>query len=784
VSITSRTRGSHLLFLSVLVFSPLAFGTVEEWSLTLMEGLSVFALLLFLFEKPSEDGFDIKKVPGAIPLLCLSLYFAVQLVPLPAALVRVLSPGTYRAYMEGIGITEPVGWITLSLQKKATLREFFRFTGYFAFYVVTVQLLSRKEFLRKTVNVIIIFSFLFAFEAMLQKILGNDRIFWIRKLTGGGTPFGSFVNRNHYAGLMEMVFPVVLAVFLYYKPRVGYGTIRERLSELLQRKETNFYILAGFAALLISISVFLTLSRSGIVVLCLSMVFFGASLAAMKRSRKRGMIIAGLFSLLVVSVAWFGWGPIFQRFSMLADAGMDLDYVRPQIWKDSLGMFRDFPLTGTGFGSFFAVYPKYRTWTGPGFADHAHNDYLELITDGGATAFLLVGWFLLVLFAKAYGRFRLRKDPYSVYLFLGSLTGMMALLMHSFTDFNMHIGSNGLYFFFLAGLLVSAANTRLRNEVRPHTYLGSLSSRWVTAFRIFFLFVFLSGVIFNSGVLLASFFYSRGKEVRLDASTDERSLRAVGQFSRKASVVDPYEPLYYSTAGNTEMLLRHPDAAVADYVKAVRLEPVNGEYLQRLGLAYSAIGDYDRSARLLRAGLSAGGKNPFLYRTYASWLISHGEREAGILNMRQAISLDPDRTRDYITMLVICGLSDSEIAGVLPGMTGPHIIFADYLRRTGNEELAAGEYRKALGFETTNPSYFLQAYGYYMNRHDYDSAMSVMRKAVEALPDNAGLRIAAGDAYERAGIKYRAVEEYRRALMIDPGNTGAAAKLKELDAGG
>src|SRR4030042_2840879 len=264
------------IFVFILIFSPLAFGTVEPWSLTIMETFSIFAIfLLFLRNLQHRDIFTYE-IPGLVPLIFFLAYLLLQLIPMPSGIIRIISPETYNVYKETILIYEPLTWVSLSINKKATSMEFFRITAYAAFYVLTIQLLTKKDIFKKTITVIIVFASLLSFLGILQHILSNNKIFWFRELTQGGTPFGPYVNRNHYAGLMEMLFPLVLSLFLFYKPHVIYKSFREKMAEIFNRQRTNIYILLGFSAVLIATSIFLSLSRSGIVSLCLSMIFFAA----------------------------------------------------------------------------------------------------------------------------------------------------------------------------------------------------------------------------------------------------------------------------------------------------------------------------------------------------------------------------------------------------------------------------------------------------------------------------------------------------------------------------
>jgi ABC-type Mn2+/Zn2+ transport system permease subunit len=166
--------------------------------------------------------------------------------------------------------------------------EFFRFASYGALYAVTVQLLSRKDALKKTIAIIIIFASALSFFGILQHLLPNGKLYWFRERLLGGVPFGPYVNRNHYAGLMEMLFPLVVGLFLVYKPHVSYISFREKIAEMFNLQRTNLYMLLGFSAVLIGTSIFLSLSRSGTISLCLSMIVFGLLVLGKQADRRGG----------------------------------------------------------------------------------------------------------------------------------------------------------------------------------------------------------------------------------------------------------------------------------------------------------------------------------------------------------------------------------------------------------------------------------------------------------------------------------------------------------------
>ena len=170
----------------------------------------------------------------------MGAYMLLQLIPLPANLVKLISPVTYTLYNDTVGIINPLGWIPFSINPKATLSEFFRFSAYLVFYILTVQLLAKRDLLRNTIKIVIIFATLLSLQAIVQHFTAiqgvahmDRKIFWFRELTHGGAPFGPYVNRNHYAGWMGMIFPIVLSMFLFHKPMGAYRSFREKIVEFL-----------------------------------------------------------------------------------------------------------------------------------------------------------------------------------------------------------------------------------------------------------------------------------------------------------------------------------------------------------------------------------------------------------------------------------------------------------------------------------------------------------------------------------------------------------------------
>ena len=689
------------IFISILIFSPLAFGTVERWSLTVMEALTFSSLLLFLITVCNQKK-NLYKVPGIIPLIFLGAYILFQLVPLPPDLVKFISPATHTLYSETIGSVKPPGWIPFSINPRATLSEFFRFSAYLVFYVLTVQLLTKRDLLRNTIKIVIVFATLLSLQAIVQHFTAiqgvahmDRKIFWFRELTHGGAPFGPYVNRNHYAGWMGMIFPVVLSMFLFHKPMGAYRSFREKVVEFLIKDRTNTYILLGMSAISISVSIFLSLSRGGIISLCLASLFLAILIAHRKPGHGRGVVIICVFSIVLLCVEWFGWDPVFKRFDTIRDVHGDIAGQRLTIWEDSLNLVKDFRVAGSGFGTFVDLYPKYRHFPGNLVVKHAHNDYLELLAEGGILGAILVFWFFVVFFYKSVRAFLKRKDMYSIYLFLGSLTGIISILIHSLTDFNLHIGANGLYFFFLLGIAVSAANTRISYRQRDTNlnrfqfplpkFLGPLGA-----------VVILFMLLVNLGGLIGELNYASIKAIILDKNIPKPMVVEINRRANRACRFDPLNAKYRFTTANIEGFRSNDGLAIKQYKEAVRLNPTNGEYLQKLATELSARKNYHAADQLFHAGIKYNPGNPKRYLEYAAWLFSQGYKKRAMENLNRAIAIEPKNIDESLTLMVIHGLTDQEMQTAIPERVEPYLHFADFLYQTGNIEMAEAVYRRTI----------------------------------------------------------------------------------------
>ncbi|MBU3935912.1 MAG: lipid A core--O-antigen ligase, partial [Proteobacteria bacterium] len=314
------------IFLSTLIFAPLAFGSVELWSQATNTVLICLAVLAVFWETQKKET-NWYTVPALLPLILLLGYMLFQLLPLPPFLLKLLSPQSFTVY----SITTPAGdstWHPLTLSPKATLKEFFRFATYVLCYVAAIQILSRYQSLKKVLLTLCFLAGAIAFEGIIQKYGSPDKIYWFRTTLDNSTMTGPWVYHNHFAGFMEMLLPICLALFLFYRPSFSYNLpLREKIVSVFTLPKANMHIILGLSAILMYVSIFVSLSRGGIISSTLALLLF---LFLLTRNRgesshsTKGKYILVFLLVSVAGISWFGWEPIFGRFDLFASASGEI----------------------------------------------------------------------------------------------------------------------------------------------------------------------------------------------------------------------------------------------------------------------------------------------------------------------------------------------------------------------------------------------------------------------------------------------------------------------------
>jgi O-antigen ligase len=273
-----------------------------------------------------------------------------------------------------------------------------------------------------------IFGAAVALLALAQAFTETRKFYWWRET--GATFFGPYVNHNHFAGFMDMVALLPLALVL------GRAVRRDKAFVMLSLTATMF------------LSIVFSRSRGGLASFVAELVLLGFLFGFRGQIRNAVTVaIAGL--LLAALAAGVGMTELHERFSAAArQMGVQS---RTVVWRESLPAIRDHFWTGTGFGTFWVAYPAYRQFPSELRWNESHNDYLQVFFETGLPGFLIALWFLWRLSAWVIPRLLNDGDP-EFGVILGASLGIFGMLCHSMVDFNLQLPANGMLFLVLCGL--------------------------------------------------------------------------------------------------------------------------------------------------------------------------------------------------------------------------------------------------------------------------------------------------------------------------------------------
>jgi len=459
-AVTVLVAGMELVLLILVILSPWAYGAVHPGFEFLLDAGVGLLLLLWGVRMLVEGQMTWKKSPVAVCLAALFLVGIWQVVPLPRSLLAPLSPAAARLYeqlLPGQPETLPEGvdrprtssppGSTLSLYPGATRRELSRLLAVFLVFAVVRNNLASTAALRRLSVAALVNGTLLSLFALAQFFSAPPKtVYWTYPALG--QVFGPFINRNHFPYYVNMC--IGLGIGLLLSRSSGGSDSSGKTEGILSTEETPSLtrILHDPPALWICLALGLMLSS---VVLCRSrggmLALIGAAVLCALLARLR---IAGSFRLgavvLVGAVAltlscWFGLDLIKERLDTFW-SGEAFDNRLP-LWKRSLPIAADFPLWGTGYGTYGYVEPLYRFDVPPQEApilyDHAHNDYLEIVVECGVPGLLLALLAIAVVYRLGYRALGRSKGGPSAGLTLGALFAFTTLVLHSFGDFGAHV---------------------------------------------------------------------------------------------------------------------------------------------------------------------------------------------------------------------------------------------------------------------------------------------------------------------------------------------------------
>jgi len=421
---SSSFTWSRLLLVGLLFCAPLAFGSVEPWAWGTM---SVVIAIIFLFWTAGS-------LRNRRLVVAWSWLYVPGIVLLGFVLIQLNAH--------------------LSVDPASTSEAVLKLAQCLLIFFLTMQLYyiaPDKAWDRLGLSVLL-YSSLLGLLAILQFFSAPGLIYWF--VPSPNVNFGPYVNRDHFAGLFEMLIPIAGT---YY---ISAG------------RKSRFSLLWAFGLLIAVASLLFAGSRGGLLALISELLVLVAIIVARTREKRRVRLVWGAGGLLLAAVAFLlliAPSELPARLASIVrfrDATVTGD--RPKVTHDSLRIFRDHLATGTGLGTFEAIYPQYQSFVTDKNWPYAHNDYAQFLAETGLTGGLLALLGLLIFLREAFWvglRSGLSGTP--AWIQLGAALACCGLLVHSFVDFNLHIPANAAWFSACVALAILAGPLAKRSARDP-----------------------------------------------------------------------------------------------------------------------------------------------------------------------------------------------------------------------------------------------------------------------------------------------------------------------------
>jgi O-antigen ligase len=446
-----------VVLVALVVLSPWPFGSVPPWAAQALSAIAIAATLLALALGSARRGLPLPAVLLWPLLGLLALGFA-QLVPLDASPHALVGSGSYALWHPanpGAAAVLGPGPRPISIDPSATLRWLAFAGGLGLLGLVSAPGLADARRARIAAAVVVAGGLAVSTYGIFARARCGP-LLYCRFAVPTVSPFGPFVSKNHFAGYVEM------AALLAFGLALGLADEERSRPAGADARRSSGAVLALVSALAMALGVLVSSSRGGI----FSLLAGGGALLALRllaeaRTPARGLgrALPALAVGLVIGTTLLAILPreVPERMRSLAGASFRLD-----TWRDSLRTAAASPLVGHGLGSFHDAFPRFKRGHGLIRVEHAENDYLELLVDGGVVGLGLALFAALAVFGLGLRGLDRSRPPSSRGLIMGALAGLVTLTAHSALDFNLRIPSNAALAAFLAALAASAAGTRVR----------------------------------------------------------------------------------------------------------------------------------------------------------------------------------------------------------------------------------------------------------------------------------------------------------------------------------
>jgi tetratricopeptide (TPR) repeat protein/O-antigen ligase len=642
-----------------------------------------------------------------------------------------------------------------------------------ALYFIVVNHIRSRAQLTRLFVVILLVGFVHAFSHLIQNATG---------LYGKST--GVMFNvGNHFAGYMVIIIPLTVAMSFVIK-------------------DVGKRIVLIFVSIVMAAAMAFSLIAGAMLAFLFSLMLVALLFAGSGNTRKQALILGGVVLCSLLIISWFGYQPVLKELLTVTNLEAGSPAGRLSLWKSSLAMFADNPITGTGLGTFDHIYPKYRLPDIVGRAIYTHSDWLQLLTELGAIGFIIVLLGSALFFLSVLKRSVLvkLKDDWTKGIVVGGISSVGAGLVHALVEFNFHIPAIAVLFAIIIALtIVVSLSARYSAQESGIQHLPQWRIR-VPAFARIGGFVCLLLVIGFSSVAMirpciADAYYQDGVKLEESLLWDE----AAGKY-QSALDLSRNNGAYFYALGNvyarrakltqgTEMHNKWHKSASDAYHQAMELCPTKGEYRLVLGRLQEVAGNAKDAESAYIKAISLDPNNAFYHRTYGSFCLRQDSIQKAVAEYKKSLEI----YQSYLySILEECDFINSGTQGSekqsLPGIARQfcpqnaesYVTLARFCEDKGWYDDAFSEYQKAIALAPERIDLQQRLSRLLMRQGKFEEVVSLWRQFLKFHPQNAQAHIQLAAVYIKQKRLNDAIQQYLAAANLEPNNSSYCITAGDL----
>lgn len=363
--------------------------------------------------------------------------------------ILLLATSCLWVLFQGISADLPAGY-SISHDPHTTLVQFIKSLSYLTLFCLCLLLVRSHRRLQQLAMVLVLCGTFQAVYGTMVTVTGLDAIWFFPKEAYRGVATGTFINRNHLAGYLEMSLAIGIGLLIANLEQGSAANWRANLRRWITTLLGPKARLRIYLALMV-IGLIMTRSRMGNTAFFSSMMIAGVIGLALFRRSSRSVVI--LFaSLIVIDIflmgAFFGIDKLQER---IASTSLTTEQ-RDEVNLLSLPILQDHLLTGTGVGSYYSTFPRYRDGTIGAQYIYAHNDYMQFGAEFGLIGVVPLALVVILSFITAIRVQIVRRSRLMKGMGFAATMAIIAIMIHSSTDFNLQINGNAVTFMVVLSL--------------------------------------------------------------------------------------------------------------------------------------------------------------------------------------------------------------------------------------------------------------------------------------------------------------------------------------------